>query len=219
MWVFLLELCFFLTALLCASWYWLALRYNRRRASQVLRWIEFALGSQGQVVGLRWVAHSRFKVPLRLTCGVFHRASMLVDLTPFEMPLRWLLRRLSGQRELLIFQADLDLPPAFSLHVHNFRWFARSGKRALAAGPGSAFEHTGPFVISTRMDWQKEISSAMGALARGDNREFLDISFQRRSPHFSATLPLEAIAPGSPIRTCMFETMRELAASSSASLS
>ncbi len=144
---------------------------------------------------------------------------MLVDLTPFEMPARWLLRRLRGQRELLIFQADLDLPPVFSLHVHNFRWFARSSKRAPSAGSSSGFEHSGPFVISTRMDWQKEISSAMCSLTRGDNREFLDIRFQRRSPHFSATLPLEAIAPGSPIRTCMFETMRELAASSSASLS
>jgi hypothetical protein len=59
----------------------------------------------------------------------------------------------------------------------------------------------------------------MSSLARGENREFTNISFQRRSPHFSVTLPLETIAPGSPTRGCMFETMRELAASSSTSLS
>ncbi len=208
-----------LVLLVCASWYWLGLRHNRRRAVQVLRWIEFALGSQGQVSGLRWIARSRFKVPLRLTCGVFQRASVLVDLTPCQMPLRWFLRRLSGQREVLIFQADLGLPPAFSLHVHNFRWFARSGKKTPDESLAWGFEHAGPFVISTRTDWQKEISSAISSLTRGDNREFLDINFQRRSPHFSATLLLEAIAPGSPVRSCMFETMRDLAASSSASLS
>ncbi len=217
--MFLVALSLLLAAVVCAAWYWLALRYNRRRAMQVLRWIECALGGQGQAAGVRWIAHSRFKVPLRLTCGVFHRASLLVDLTPYEMPLRWLVCRLNGQREVLIFQADLGLPPAFSLHVHNFRWFASSGKTAPRGQPSWGFEHSGPFVISTRMDWQKEISCAMSSLARGDNREFLDISFQRRSPHFSATLPLEAIAPGSPIRSCMLETMRELAASSSASLS
>lgn len=204
----------------CAAWYWLGLRYNRRRATQVLHWIEFALGGQGQATGVRWIAHSRFKVPLRLSCGVFHRAALLVDLTPYEMPLRWLISRLSGQREVLIFQADMSVPPAFSLEVHNFRWFARSGRGAPSNRSSLEFEHSGPFVISTRMDWQKEISCAMSSLARGDNREFLDISFQRRSPHFSATLPLEAIAPGSPIRSSMLETMRELAAaSSSASLS
>jgi hypothetical protein len=142
---------------------------------------------------------------------------MLVHLIPCEMPLRWLVSRLSGQRELLVFQADLDVPPAVSLHVHNFRWVASSkitGKtRSFAA------ERSGPFIISTRKDWQKEICSTMSSLAKGDNREFLDISFQRRSPHFCATLPVEAIAPGSPLRTSMFETMRELAASSSTSRS
>lgn len=217
--MFLVALCLLLAAVFCAAWYWLALRHNRRRAIQVLRWIEFALAGQGQATGVRWLAHSRFKVPLRLTCGVFHRAWVLVDLTPCEMPLRWLLSKVSGQREVLTFQADLDLPPAFSLDVHNFRWFARSGRTAPGNRPSWGFEHSGPFVISTRMEWQKEISSAMASLVRGDNREFLDISFQRRSPHFSATLPLEAIAPGSPTRACMFETMRELAGSSSASLS
>jgi hypothetical protein len=217
----LLAVLLLLTALLLGCWYWVGLRHVRRRAKQVLGWIEFALGNQGQVAGLRWVARSRFKVPLRLSCGVFHRASMLVDLSPCEMPLRWLLNRLGGQRELLIFQADMDLPPAFSLHVHNFRWCARSGKRAATVDNGKSwgFEHPGPFVISTRMDWQKEISYAMTSLARAENREFLEINFQRRSPHFSVTLPLEAIAPGSPIRSCMFETMRDLAASSSARLS
>lgn len=214
-----LGLCLLTAALFCIAWYWLGLRHNRRRATQILCWIEFALAGKGQAAGVRWIARSRFKVPLHLRCGVFHRAWFVVDLTPHEMPLRWLLSKVTGQREVLTFQADLDLPPTFSLQVHNFRWAASSSRKAALNTTSWGFEHSGPVVISTRMDWQKEISSAMTSLARGDNREFLDISFQRRSPHFSATLPLQAIAPGSPTRTCMFETMRELAASSSASLS
>jgi hypothetical protein len=217
--MFLLGFCLLTAGVICAVWYGMALRHHRRRALDVLRWIEFALDGQGQPTGVRWVAHSRFKVPLRLTCGIFHRAWLLVDLTPSEMPLRWLFSKVSGQREMLTFQADLDLPPAFSLEVQNFRWFARSSLRTAANHGAWRFEHTGPFVITTRMDWQKEISCAMGSLARGVNHDLLDVSFQRQSPHFSATLPLATIAPGSPTRACMFETMRELAASSSASLS
>jgi hypothetical protein len=217
--MFLAALCLLSVAVFCAVWYWLALRHHRRRALDVLRWIEFALDGQGQLTGMRWVAQSRFKVPLRLTCGLFHRAWLLVDLTPSEMPLRWLFSKVSGQREMLTFQADLDLPPAFTLEVHNLRWVARTCLRPPGNRGTWNFERAGPFVITSRMDWQKEISCAMRSLARSVNQDLLDISFQRHSPHFSASLPLATIAPGSPTRTCMFETMRELAASSSASLS
>ena len=212
-------LCILGAAVFCAAWYWLGLRHNRRRAVEVLNWIETSLAGQGQATGIRWIAHSRFKVPLRLRSGVFHRASMLVDLTPCEMPLYWLVCQTTGRKDVLTFQADLDLPPSFSLQVHNFRWLARSGKSTPTSRTSWNFEETGPFVISTRRDWQKEIASAMATLAKGENREFLHVNFQRCSPHFSVTLPLESIAPSSPTRTCMLEAMRELAGSSSASRS
>jgi hypothetical protein len=198
----------------CAAWYWFAMRHNRRRALQVLRWLESALAGQGQVAGIRWIARSQFKVPLRLRHSGFNRAWVVVDLPPRELPLHWLLSKASGQREILTFEADLELPPAFNLQVHNFRWLARSGRSIPNGNVPWKFEQAGPFVVSTRRDWKKEISSAMVALAKGDHREFLKINFQRRSPHFSVTLPLETIAPGSPTRTCMFDSMRELAGSS-----
>ena len=212
-------LCILGAAIFCGVWYWLALRHKRRRAVEVLNWIETSLAGQGQATGIRWIAHSRFKVPLRLRSGVFHRAWMLVDLTPCEMPLYWLASQTTGRKDVLTFQADLDLPPAFTLHVHNLRWLARSGKSTPSKRTSWNFEQAGPVVISTRRDWQKEIASAMATLSRGENREFLDVNFQRSSPHFSVSLPLDSIAPSSPTRTCMLEAMRELAGSSSASRS
>ena len=212
--IFLLTCC-----TLLACWYWIAVRRNRRRAIQVLRWIESALAGQGHVVGIRWLSPCRFKVPLRLTSGIFQRAWMLVELTPIQMPLQWALRRARGFNEVVTFQADLDFPPSFSLHVNNFRWFARSSKKSRVDDVTWAFEQSGPFVISTRMDWQKEVSSTMSSLVRGEHRDFSNISFQRRSPHFSVSLPLDSIAPSSPTRSYMFDTMKELAGSSSASLS
>lgn len=207
-----------IVAISCASWYLFFLRRHRRKAVLVLRWIEAALAGQGHVVGIRWLASSRFKVPLRLTSGVFTRAWVMVEFIPCQMPLRWLLSRLKKEQDVITFQADLDLPPTFSLDVKNFRWFARSARKELPTNSQWTFEQTGPFVISSRMKWQREIATTMTSLANNTNRDFLNISFQRRTPHFSVTLPLEAIAPTSPTRNYMFETMRELAASSSASL-
>lgn len=203
-------------ATLCAAWYWLCVRHNRRRAKQVVLWLQGVLAGNGQVIGIRWIAPSQFKVPLRLTCGLFHRASVLVDMAPIEMPLRWAFGKIRGRKELLTFQADLDLPPAFSLHLHNYRWFARSSRKTSVSHHGWEFEHAGPFVITTRSDWRKELASSMAAFSRGDH-EFSSIDFQRRSPHFSVTLPLQVISPESPTRACVFENMRELASSASAS--
>jgi len=205
-------------ALSSGVWYWLSVRHNRRKAVQVLRWIEAALAGQGHVVGIRWQSVSRFRVPLRLTTGVFNRAWVSVELTPCEMPLRWLLSKIRKQQDVIIFQADLDLAPSFTLDVHNFRWFARSNRKASSDAARWTFEQTGPFVVSSRMSWQKEIACTMTSVSSNTNRDFSNISFQKHSPHFSVTFPVETISPTSPIRNYMFESVRELASSSSASL-
>lgn len=201
---------------LSVMWYSLSVRRKRHKAKEVLRWIQSSLAGRGHVVGISWIAPSRFRVPLRLTCGVFHRAWVLVDLRGQQNPVQWLFHKISGRREVLTFQADLDCPPAFSLQMQNFRWFARSSRKADCLNrPGWQFEHLQPVMIGTKPESQQEIAGAMASLSKDDNGDFLEVTFQRRSPHFSATLPLEALAPGAPARTHMLDAMRELAGSAS----
>jgi hypothetical protein len=203
---------------LCVTWYCVAARQKQRKAREVLRWIQSSLAGRGQVVGISWTGSAKFRVPLRLNCGVFQKAWVLVEMRSWQTPLQWLLHKLAKRRELVTFQADLDLPPAFSLHVHNFRWVARSSRRTPVNHPGWSFECLQPLVITSRTEQQKEIACAMASLTRSDSSEFLDVSFQRSSPHFSATVLLDSLAPGSPARTYILDAMRELAGSSSASL-
>jgi len=200
---------------LCATWYSLSLRRKRKKAKEILRWIQSCLVGRGQVVGISWITSSRFRVPLRLTCGVFERAWVLVELQAQQTPVQWLFNKIKGGREVLKFQADLDCPPTFSLQMQNFRWFARSSRKASIDRPGWQFERLQSVMISTRPDTQKEIACTMTSLSKGDSGDFLEVSFQRASPHFSATLPLEALAPGTPSRTYVLDAMRELAGSAS----
>ena len=204
---------------LCIAWYYLSLRRKRQKANEVLRWIQSSLCGRGHVLGISWVTATRFRVPLRLTCGVFHRAWVLVEFTAQHTPVQWLFNKLSGRREVLTFQADLDYPPGFSLHIQNFRWFARSNRKELVDQSGWRFEHLPPVMISTRRDTQREVAATVASISKGDNGDFLEITFQRRSPHFSASLALKSLAPGAPARTYMLDAMRELAGSASASLS
>ncbi len=200
------------------AWYWISVRRKQQKAREVLRWIQSAMAGRGQVTGISWMSTTKFRVPLRLACGIFQRAWVMVELLPQQTPLQWLYNKARSRREVLTFQADLDIPPAFSLHVHNFRWIARSSRRSPVNHPGWKFECLQPMIISTRAESQKEIACAMASLTRADRSEFVNVSFQRSSPHFSATMRLESLSPGSPSRVYILDAMRELAGSASASL-
>jgi hypothetical protein len=200
---------------LCVTWYAVSLRRKREKAREILRWIQASLAGRGHVVGISWTAASRFRVPLRLTCGVFRRAWVLVEMRTQETPAHWLMQKISNPQEVITFQADLDAPPMFSLQMQNFRWFARSSPKTAIENAGWQFERLPSVMITTKPESQKEIAGTMTSLSRGDNGEFLEVSFQRSSPHFSATLPLESLAPGAPARTYLLDTMREMAGSAS----
>jgi len=47
--------------------------------------------------------------------------------------------------------------------------------------------------------------------------DFLNVSFRRTTPHFTATLPLEVIAPEKNTEIAVLEALREVASSASAS--
>jgi len=198
---------------LFVTWYAVSLRRKREKAREIVRWIQASLAGRGHVVGISWTAASRFRVPLRLTCGVFRRAWVLVEMRTQETPAHWLVQKISNPQEVITFQADLDSPPTFSLQMQNFRWFARSSPKTAIENAGWQFERLPSVMITTKPASHKEIAGTMTALSRGDNGEFLEVSFQRNSPHFSATLPLDALAPGAPARTYMLDAMREMAGS------
>jgi len=200
---------------LCVTWYAVSLRRKREKAREILRWIQASLAGRGHVVGISWTTASRFRVPLRLTCGVFRRAWVLVEMRTQETPAHWLIQKISNPQEVITFEADLDAPPMFSLQMQNFRWFARSSPKTAIENAGWQFERLPSVMITTKPESQKEIAGTLTSLSRGDNSEFLEVSFQRSSPHFSATLPLESLAPGAPARTYLLDTMREMAGSAS----
>lgn len=198
-------------------WYAWFLRYNRQRSLQALRWLESSLGGHGRVVGVQWTAPSRAQAQLRLAPGVFQRVWAIVELLPRELPLRWIAARLRRQPEMITFQADLDIPPEFNLEVHNHRWCARTRRKVPRDAARWETERVTPFMLVTRNEWQREISPMVDALLASRDQDFLNVTFQRRSPHLCASLPVDALAPDAPQHADLFEVLRELAGSASAS--
>jgi hypothetical protein len=201
---------------LVLAWYLWFRRRNRRKSIQVLERIKTAFAGHAQILGIHRVGVSRFSVRLRVLSTLFQHASVLVELYPRELPLKWIWARLRKRQETLTFAADLECPPAFNLEVHNHRWCGRT--RSFPPDQRRfALEHCGPFVLTTRNDWQREITTMMTALVASRDCDFLTVSFHRTSPHFSATVPLDSLSPESQCEAEIFDVLRELAACASAS--
>ena len=192
-------------------WHFWNGRRMKRRAYEVLGWIDGLICGQGHVTGIVWQGSSSFRLPLRLRSNTFHNASLDVKLVP-----RKLLGRLRETQETLVFEADLDWAPSFSLELQNYRLFARTRKNLSPEDAGWQFEQVTPFILTTRKDWQKEVASVISSLVSCPERQFLSVVFRRESPHFSATLALDSIAPTAACRTEIFDSLRELATGASA---
>jgi hypothetical protein len=196
---------------LVTGWYVCFVRYNRRQAADILLWIKTAFSGHAQIMGVHWTSPSRFHVKLRLSPSVFQHSLIVVQLLPREFALNWLVSKFRKQQEIATFEADLDIPPGFNLEVHNQRWCGRSRKTAKLDPERSCVQNVGPFVLTTRRDWQREITSMMNALVASRDSDFLSVSFRRSSPHLSASVPLDCLSPENANGNNVFHVLRELA--------
>jgi hypothetical protein len=203
--------------ILVTGWYVAFVRYNRRLAAEVLLWIKTAFCGHAQILGVHWISPSRFHVRLRLVPNVFQHCYIVVQLIPREFAINWLVSKVRKQKEVAIFEADLDIPPSFNLQVHNQRWYGHSRKGSKLKMEHSSMENVGPFVLTTRKEWQRDLTSMMGALVASRDSDFLSVSFRRNSPHFSATVPLYSLAPQNLTGNDVFHVLRELAECAGAS--
>ena len=201
-------------AVALAIWYFAFARYNRRKGSAALRWVQIACRGRGKVVETRWNGSSRLHARFQFTSRWFENAHLTLTLLPRPLPVQWLMSRWRKQKETLTFEADLDYPPAFRLEVMNHRWCGHSTARTSDDGRAWEISRPGPVVLTTRAKWTQELSPVVNALMASREHNFLKVRFRPDSPNFSATVDLESLAD--PEAASGFLTvLRELAAGAS----
>ncbi|MDT8067042.1 MAG: hypothetical protein ROO76_02635 [Terriglobia bacterium] len=208
--------------LLVLLWYSLCLRWNRRRGRKLLSNIENTFSAYGHVCGVKWQSASQLQVRLRLTACAFTNSTVTIRMYPLQRPLGWIVSRLRRERETFTFDANLLCPPQFNLEIRNQRRVAKlkSTKlgitRRLPKGSVVHLHRLGPFILTSRRDWQRDVASSVQSLANARDSDLISVSFHRNSPNFSATLPLSALAGLSSSRERLFDSLRDLASSVSA---
>ncbi|MGA2425414.1 MAG: hypothetical protein ABSG07_15530 [Terriglobales bacterium] len=216
---------------LSCIWYAWFVRYNRRRAGNVLQWVQAACFGKGRVENLRWQASSsRLKATLQLSSRWFDDARLTIRLLPRPLPVQWALSRWRQEQETLTFEADMGFPPGFHLDIIRHRWSGYSGAKIsgakdLGAKSLGAKDSTGarawtitrpgPVILTTKEDWPVELSPVVNALASWRDKDFVGVRFNSTSPHFTATVALENLSDQK-AASALLGLFRELAASSSA---
>ena len=202
-------------------WYAWFVRYNRRRAGNVLQWVQAACLGKGRVVDLRWQnSSSRLKATLQLSSRWFDDARLTIRLLPRALPVQWALSRWRQQQETLTFEANMGFPPGFHLDVIRHRWSGHSGTKSSqwkesTSARSWTVSRPGPVILTTKEDWPVELSPVVNALASWRDKDFVGVRFNSKSPHFTATVALENLRDQE-AALALLGLFRELAASSSA---
>ncbi|MBZ5665075.1 MAG: hypothetical protein LAO30_10775 [Acidobacteriia bacterium] len=196
-------------------WYAWFVRYNRKRAGNVLQWVQAACLGKGHIVNLRWQhSSSRLKATLNLSSRWFEDAHLTIRLLPRPLPVQWALSRWRQQQETLTFEADMGFPPGFHLDVIRHHWSGHSGAKTSGTRAWT-ITRPGPVILTTKEDWPVELSPVVNALASWRDKDFVGVRFNSKSPHFTATVALENLSDQK-AAAALLGLFRELAASSSA---
>lgn len=185
--------------------HWVLQRRLQSRALRALRWIENSLGPSGHVSGMRWLNDSEFEVPIKVVHPIFQRPRIQVRLRPATAVMG------KAEPESFTFHADLDWHPTFAMGFENLRWFARTDKHLATDAPGWTVSNCTPVVLTTRLDWSKDVTNAVYSVLQSDRKEHVNVVFRPISPHFSATFPLEAISPDQAEPLEFLDVVREMA--------
>src|SRR5256885_1205118 len=111
-----------------AIWYVLFSRYNRRRGTVVLQWVESACAARGRVVETRWLSASSLQAHFSFATHWFENARITIKLIPRPIPIQWAICLWRRQKETLTFEADLDYSPNFQLEISRHRWLTQRPK-------------------------------------------------------------------------------------------
>lgn len=208
-------------AALCATiidvlWFFIFSRYNRRRGTVVLRWVEAACSTRGRVLESRWVSRSCLQAQLSFAAHWFDNAKVTIRLLPRPLIVQWLVSLWQRQRETVTFEADLDDSPSFHLEISRHRWLTQKPKQISDHSRNWTLSRPGPVVLTTRTEWADELTPLVNTLMTSRGHNLLTVRFRPDSPNLTATIPLDALS-GEETTASFLSVLRDLAAGSSAS--
>ncbi|MBV9574636.1 MAG: hypothetical protein JOY93_11330 [Acidobacteriales bacterium] len=201
---------------LVGIWYLCFERFNHRKGALALRWVEAGCSNKGTILDRTWKGNCKLQARVSFASHWFENARITVRLLPRPIPVHWLLSVCRKQRETVTFEADLDCAPSFQLEIFRHRWLTHKDSSIADRSRDWSIIRPGPVILTTRTEWTQELTPVVNTLMTSRGHYLLTVRFRSQSPHFAATIPLEAVSDAEAAASFL-NVLRELATGASTS--
>jgi len=99
------------------GWFALGTQANVRAGDRVLKWLRDGLPILGEKTTMHWMGSSVLQLKTAKAKGPFRNTETLFVFEPRDVFFLWLLARLQGRRDLMIFRGTLTAAPGYELEV------------------------------------------------------------------------------------------------------
>lgn len=203
-----------LAILLVLGWFAFGIIYNLRRGDALLRWMQGGLPRIGERTTLRWMGSSVAELVIARAKSPFRRLETMVVLAPRDIPWMWMMARLQGRRDTLIFRAQLSIPPRLDLELGDpTSWTGRMGLLQAAERGWETGEYNGLQLMAPRglLNLASEILDHLQTPSSRLTTSIQRFSLRTSKPHLEIHMPFPDRGQQDAAR--FFEALQSLARS------
>jgi hypothetical protein len=200
---------FVFVVIFIVGWFAVGTHYNVRKGEDALRWLQQGLPLVGQKATMRWLGSSVVELKIQQAKAPFRDAEVLVVLEPRDVALLWLIARLRGRRDLLVFRGAIQHAPRAELvAADHHAWVLGGNDPRMKAEPWTS-QSVPPLTIYSPANVSG--AAAVANLAAVDGCPVVRLSVRRTAPNLEVQWRLADVRRQS--SRDMIETVRRLAES------
>ena len=198
-------------ALVVLGWFVWGTQTNVRAGDHVMKWLQGGLPMIGEKTALHWMGSSVMQLRIAKGKAPFRSAETLVIFEPRDVIFLWLLSRLQGRRDLMIFRGTLNSAPRFELEILDPKgWTTNQTKRDVQKKNWTPMEVAGHASLRAYRSGDADVVTAqrIADLAARAGGKLVRLSVHRDTPNIEAhwLLPKIETAPARDL----FSTIREI---------
>jgi hypothetical protein len=198
-------------AVVVLGWFAWGTQTNVRAGDRVMKWLQGGLPIIGEKTALHWMGSSVMQLRIAKGKAPFRSAETLVVFEPRDVIFLWLLSRLQGRRDLMIFRGTLNSAPGFELEILDPNgWTTNQTKRDVQKKNWTPMEIAGHASLRAFRSGDADVVTAkrVADLATRVGAKLVRLSIHRDLPNVEVHLLLPKIETDR--AHDVFSTIREI---------
>jgi hypothetical protein len=118
--------------LVAIGWFGFGTIANIRAGNRAMKWLREGLSVIGEKTTMSWIGSAAVQFKIAKAKGAFRETETVFAFEPRDVVFLWLLARLQGRRDLMIFRGTLNAAPDFELEIFDpHSWLATNSQKEI----------------------------------------------------------------------------------------